>query len=99
MSNSLNSTSLVIGPTSTVLLESLYANVNYIVFEPSTEGLDFLNYPIVSPFDGDDNDILVAKNQEELKKLIHEKSCVSEDALNGYFTSKFDFSEVFQKLI
>lgn len=85
---------LVIGPTSTVFLESLYSLTNYIIYEPQSNGLDILNYPVVDPFDMNNNTIEIAANESELKKIIKNKYCIPNDFLNNYIKEKFDFEEV-----
>lgn len=98
LTDSLLSSSLVIGPTSTVFLETLYNKVNYLVFEPTTNGLDLINYKIVSPFDGTDSKIPVAKNEDELEYMLKNKTMVEPTCFNDYITTPFDLSFV-KKLI
>jgi hypothetical protein len=98
LNNVLNSSTLVIGPTSTVALESLYNDRNYLIFEPQNNGLDILNYPVVDPFNSNNSKILVAKNEVDLKILIQEKHCVTKEFLNDYVESIFDLTEVFNKI-
>jgi hypothetical protein len=94
----LNSSTLLIGPTSTVALEALYYDTNYLIFEPQNNGLDILNYPTVDPFNSNNSEILVAKNEDDLKMLIQKKYCVSTDFLNNYVEGSFDLTEVFNKI-
>ncbi len=96
--NTLKKSTLVIGPTSTVFLESIYWGVNYLVFEPSINDIDLMNYPLVSPFDGTDNGIPVAKNLEEFKNILINKKSVESEILKDYISPEFDLSEVFSKI-
>lgn len=98
ITNSLEASSLVIGPTSTVLLEAIYSGVNYLIFEPSADDKDLINCPLVSPFDGTDDKIPVAKNQDELKHIIDSKSCVDISVFKDYIAPEFNLSEVYQKI-
>ena len=98
LKDSLKNTSMVIGPTSTVFLESIYAGVNYLIFEPQEDGLDILKNKVVDPFDGVNNNLPVAKSVKELSCLIRDKKTVSGQILKDYFTEKFDMTKVFEKI-
>ena len=89
---SLAKASLVIGPTSTVFLESLLAGVNYLVYEPAINGLDTVNYPVVPPFDGTERGIPAARTEEELEKMLRDKTCVDPAVIGGYIKTPFDIS-------
>ncbi|MFH1618675.1 MAG: hypothetical protein ABIG11_02105 [bacterium] len=91
---SLARSSLVIGPTSTVFLESLLAGVNYLVYEPAVNGLDTVNYPLVPPFDGTERDVPVAQTEEALQTMLNARACVDSGALAGYIKTPFDLSIV-----
>ena len=98
LSDSLLNSSLVIGPTSTVFLESIYNGVNYLVFEPTINDLDLINYHIVSPFDGSDKKIPVAKNENELDIILKEKVKVDSSCFSDYISTPFDLGFI-NKLI
>lgn len=90
LSESLAHTTLAIGPTSTVFLESILNGVNYVIYEPQDDdGIDLLNYKIVPPFDGSDPEIAVAKDEYELEELLRRRYCQPNDVLSGYM-STFD---------
>jgi hypothetical protein len=91
---SLKRTSLVIGPTSTVLIESIYFRVNYLVFEPCNSNVDLFNYPLVAPFDGSDSRIPVAKTEEELNYLLKNKFEINPTFFSEYVKTPFDISFV-----
>ena len=75
LKNSLEKSSLVIGPSSTVLLESIYYGVNYVVFEPTNDnGNSIINEEIVPPFDGSVEGIPVAKNENQLENILAKKN-------------------------
>lgn len=91
---SLQESTIVIGPTSTVFLESLYEGVNYIGFEPSMNNVDLGNASLVPPFDGSDERLPVAKNEEELERIIKDKLKVDARIFNDYVKTPFDLSFV-----
>jgi hypothetical protein len=98
LNESLNAASLVVGPTSTLLLESIGHGVNYLVYEPVTaDGKDLTGYEIVPPFDGSDKDIPVAKTDEALYDFIRNKVSVNRGALQRYL-KPFDVSVIKNKL-
>lgn len=68
LADSLRESSLVVGPTSTVWLESLMAGVNYMVYEPLYDGTQ---RQLVPPFDGSDSLLKVAEDEEQLTELFH----------------------------
>jgi len=98
LSDSLNKSTLVIGPTSTVFLEAIYYGLNYIVYEPSVKDIGIDNYPLVPPFDGTDKRISVAKNEEDLFQMIKEKYIVDVHFWDDYITTPFDLSFI-KKLV
>jgi len=92
LAESIRTSTLVIGPTSTVMLESLYHGVNYQVYEPSVEGICVDNYPAVPPFDGSDSRVPVAKNKEDLKYFLKGKSRIDLKFWSDYIQTPFDLS-------
>ena len=98
LSDSLKTASLVVGPTSTLLLEAIGHGVNYLVYEPlTTDGKDLTGYEVVPPFDGSDEDIPVAKTDEALYDLIKNKIVIDKSALEKYLRP-FDVSVIKNKL-
>ena len=74
LQTSLGKASLVIGPTSSVFIDAIYHGVNYLVYEPLlTLNKDLFENPIVFPFDGSDERIVVAYNEEQLLEFLKEK--------------------------
>ena len=98
LQDSINKSTLIIGPTSTVFLESLYYEVNYVIYELSLNNIDLVNWPLVPPFDGTDAKIPVAKNEEELYYILKNKIAVDPSCFNDYISTPFDLSFV-KKLI
>ena len=98
LQKSIQNSSLIIGPTSTVFLESLYYGVNYVVYEPSINNIEITNCQLVSPFDGTDPKIPVAKTEDELEYILKNKILVDPTCFNDYISTPFDLSFV-KKLI
>jgi len=92
LGDSLSKATLVIGPSSTVLLESIYYGVNYIIFEPSMDNVDILNLELFPPFDGTYNEIPVAKNEEDLKEMLENKIKINSSVFNKFVKTPFDIS-------
>lgn len=90
LSTSLKKASLVIGPTSTVLLEAVFYEVNYLVYEPIVNGVDFAQVPPVTPFDGSDRRVPVAADEETLYKLLMEKRAVDTSFMEDYIKVPFN---------
>jgi len=91
---SLQKSSVVIGPTSTVFLEALYNGVNYVCFEPSRNDMGLFNYEIVPPFDGSDERLPVAQNEAQLAYIIKENIKTDMSIFYEYVKMPFDLSFV-----
>lgn len=92
LKDSLNRSSLVIGATSTVLLESLISGVNYIVFEPKDqEGINMAGFKLVPPFDGTDEKVMIANDEDELEKMLRYNAMTEYSLVHDYIQS-FDLS-------
>jgi len=91
---SLRCSSLLVGPTSTVFLESLLAGVDYLIYDPAVDGMDTVNYPLVPPFDGMEKGVPAAHNEDEFEKMLGARSCVDPAVLDGYIKTPFDLSFV-----
>ncbi|MGB7958044.1 MAG: hypothetical protein WCF77_04380 [Minisyncoccia bacterium] len=98
LQDSLRRATLVIGPTSTVFLESIYYGVNYLVYEPTSQNIDLSGFPLVPPFDGSDPKVAVAKNEAELRQLLKGKTVLDKTVFNDYIETPFN-PRVFTDLI
>lgn len=99
LSTALDRSSLVIGPTSTLFVESLVKGVNYVVFEPfflHQMGLD--GNILVPPFDGSDHRVPVANSAEALVDILSSKKCADLSILEDYISEKFDTSQILDKI-
>ncbi|WP_397600991.1 hypothetical protein [Silvanigrella sp.] len=75
LNESMNSKSLIIGPASTVFLESIASGLNYIVYEPIDDlGLSYDGIKLSPPFDSSYLNVPVANSASELKYLIKNKT-------------------------
>ena len=98
LKKSIDNSTLVIGPTSTVFLESIYYHRNYLVYEPQVDGVDLFNYRLIPPFDGSENKVPIAKNEVELIQRIKDKTIVDSSILSDYIRTPFDL-EIIKKII
>ena len=92
LNDSIQKATLIIGPTSTIFLESLYRGKNYVIYELCNGDLDIFNQKLVPPFDGREENIPVAKSEGELYIILIENKRVDFQILESYFKSKFDLS-------
>jgi hypothetical protein len=76
LSSSLKDKSLVIGPVSTTLIDSLFNGVNYTVYEPMLENRTLMNMPLVPPLDGTDERVPVATSENELADILQRKKLI-----------------------
>src|ERR1019366_4315214 len=92
LKESIEKSTLVIGPTSTVFLECLYYGVNYLVYEPAIGNMDLVNFKLVPPFDGTELNVPVAKNEKELEYILNNKEKVNTSFFSEYIKTPFDLS-------
>ena len=91
--DSIKSSSLVIGPRSTSLFNSIMNNVNYIVYDPlDHDNLDYINFPQAPPFDKSDDRIVTASSKDELLEIITNSQIVNKEILLDYLEPKFDIN-------
>lgn len=89
LKESLNRSKLVIGPTSTVFLESILAGVNYLIFESESY------YSKVDPFDGSNQKIPVAHTKSDFETLINNRTSVDSSVIEEYVSQHFDLEKFF----
>ena len=96
LSSSLASSSLVIGPTSTVFFDALIQGVNYVVFQPLNQfGFGLNGYRIPSMYNGDNEKVPVAKSVVELREILKKKKLVNISILNDICQEEFDLENVY----
>lgn len=99
LETSLKRSSLIIGPTSTVFLESLLYGKNYVVYEPrlkNENGLD--NLPVIPPFNGNNQKVPSAKTDEELFVILKNKHKVDLSILSEYIEPSFNPDLILEKI-
>lgn len=96
--DSLKKSTLVIGPTSTVFLESIYYGVNYLVYEPTVQGTDMSGYPLVPPFDGSDQKVPAANDEASLRQILREKKIVDKTIFNDYIDTPFSLKGLIDRI-
>lgn len=81
LSTLLGNTDLVIGPISTVILDSLNVGVPYLLHEPIINGKDIFGYELPYPLNGGVIEIPVSKNINELRDSFCESKFLTNEAL------------------
>lgn len=95
LKNSIQSSTLVIGPSSTVAIESLVSGVNYIVYEPRNyDGNCLTGLSSVPPFDASEPKMNSCHDENRLKHVIQQRQCVDMSILEEYIQDHFDLSEI-----
>lgn len=81
----LSNSSLIIGPTSTMVLDAIKSGKNYILFDPVFDDLTLEGMPLVGPFTGNDF-IKLSNTFEEIENNIANPFVNIEfDKLNAFF--------------
>lgn len=94
---SLSSSTLVIGPTSTVFLDALQHGVNYLVFNPENQTGKGLNGILVpSLYNGNHPKVPVAKTQPELEQLLSQNKTVDISIVKELMAEEFSLKQVFE---
>lgn len=84
LDKSLERASLAIGPNSSTFVEALRKGVTYLVYEPGDDGKNLLDTKLNPPFDGSDENLKVAFNEEQLKELIVNRYSCNQNILDKY---------------
>jgi len=92
LKDSLEQASLVIGPISTLFVESLYYEKNYVIYEPVNNGMNMLNSEMTPPIDGSDERIPLATSEEELLYILKNRIKVELEVFGDYIKVPFDIS-------
>ncbi|MDV6168383.1 hypothetical protein R1T16_08085 [Flavobacterium sp. DG1-102-2] len=96
---SLAKASLVVGPTSTMVLDALKMHRNYILFDPVFDGLTLEGMPLVSPFTGDSFIKLSNSFEEILYNINNPGENISYDKLNDFLLVDIKDEEKFLTII
>jgi hypothetical protein len=90
--DSLKSSSLVIGPTSTMIIDTLKNQVSYLIYEPLINGKSILGWPLTPPIDGMNIDFPVANTEHGLNEFIENNICCSFKAYTDLVTTPRDLT-------
>jgi hypothetical protein len=99
-SDSLLKSTLVIGGTSTMFFESIIHGVNYVVFEPKDANDKLIDGFIpISPFDGKNIKVPVAKSSSELLSILEHKLKVENSVLYDFIDKDFNQQIILEKIV
>lgn len=84
LKETLKDSTLVIGPVSTTIIDTMHYEVNYIVYEPTINGKTVFGYDINPPLDGSDERIPIARSENELKDILMEKKKIDISCYEDY---------------
>ena len=90
---SLEKSTLVIGPTTTVFLDAIHSGVNFLVFEPR-----IYRTPLVDPFDGSNPKVPVARDEDDLLMMLRDRISVDPSVLKEYINPEFNINELVSKI-
>lgn len=90
--DSLKKASLVVGPVSTSLIDSLFHGVNYLVYEPLIKGKNIFGKKPSAPLDGSDLRIPIANSEEELERILKEKRKIEIEVYQDFVKTPKDLS-------
>lgn len=95
----LSKSSLIVGPTSTMVLDAIKTGRNYILFDPIFDGLTLEGMPLVEPFTGN-SFIKLSNSLEDMKRHIESPSQnIDFKKLNQFFSTIELDSQKFLDLI
>jgi hypothetical protein len=93
LSTALKSASVIVGPTSTTMLDANYYGTPYVVYEPLLqEKTDLFGNPLVMPFDGSDPRVPVAHSECQLSEMLSARQLVDLSYWHDYVQTPFDIS-------
>ena len=89
---SFSSASLIIGPTSTTIIDAMAHQVNYLIYEPLIDNKLITGFPVQPPLDGSDPRIPIARNEDDLFQFIKEKKKIDISVYKEFANPNFDIS-------
>jgi len=92
LSASLSSASLVIGPTSTTIIDAMAHEVNYLIYEPLIDNKLITGFPLQPPLDGSDSRIPIARSEDDLFQFIKEKKRIDISVYKEFANPNFDIT-------
>jgi hypothetical protein len=95
LDKSLEKSTLLIGPSSTMVLDAIIFGVNYILFDPLIDGKTLTGFDIVPPFDGN-NFISKTNCVQSFKQNIIPTNNINWNLLNHYISSEFSLEFLYK---
>ena len=92
LKSSLKRASLVIGPISTTIIDSLYNGVNYVVYEPIVNKKTIIGGLLTPPLDGKDPRFPVAHSESQLENILINNKKISADFYTDLVKTPRDIS-------
>lgn len=95
---SLNKSSLVVGPISTMMVDAVCRGVNYVIFEPLEDAKNILGATTISPMLSRPADYPWAKSREELESTLKQGRKISKDGVDALLNDRFEADLVKEKI-
>lgn len=90
--DSIQASTLVIGPVSTMALEALMFGKNFVAFIPEHSHYNPIGHPCFepnAPFDGSDPRLPVARNEDSLFEILKSKKIADQNIIKDFIADKF----------
>jgi hypothetical protein len=97
LNESIKNSSLLIGPSSTMILDAINFGVNYILFEPLINGKTLTNFDLVPPFDGK-HFISKTNSIESLNYNLNPDNNIDWNLVNEYISTDFSLNFLYSIL-
>lgn len=97
MQKSIENSTLIIGPSSTMILDSIKEGINYILYEPLIEGKTLTGFDFVPPFNGG-SFISITSCTESFKYNLNPENNIKWDLINDYINNEFSLNCFYDKL-
>lgn len=92
LEESINSSSMIISPTTTVIFDALYNGVPFYAFEP----YEVCHQEVVPPFDGSDEFLPVARSTNDLLENIQKRKMLNQSLVEKYISKENNFEYIKQ---
>ena len=98
LTDSFSNSSLVIGPTSTTIIDAMAHEVNYLIYEPLINSKLINGFPVQPPLDGSDLRIPIARSEKDLLKFLRTKKKIDLSVYKEFSEPNFDISFLMDKI-
>lgn len=92
LTDSLKTATLVIGPISTTIIDSMHHGVNYVVYEPLVNKRTILGHLVTPPIEGKDPRFPIAHSEDQLEDILLKKKKISTDFYKDLVKTPRDIS-------